>query len=226
MRNPDAERSPETTSGPDRCRPSVAVVALLAALALLPWLAAAWGVVPGGIGVLIEPAVPFGELLVVLAAANLLVVLALAALISAFRRARRGLRVLPRLMTAGSFAMLFALGLGLAWHNAGLRLGFDAARPKLERLAELGAEFGDELGGEFGGGLPSRAGLVTVFEVARDTRGGVFFKTGELPDMIDTVTYGYVKEPNPDGTPFGAADYRLVHLRDGWYAFAASNDYH
>ncbi|MEO0632301.1 MAG: hypothetical protein AAFY46_16480, partial [Planctomycetota bacterium] len=72
---------------------------------------------------------------------------------------------------------------------------------------------------------PTRIGGFDVLGIARDPRGGVYLKTGETPDMIDTLSFGLAFEPNDEGTPFGNAGYRLVPLGDGWHRFEVSNDW-
>ena len=76
--------------------------------------------------------------------------------------------------------------------------------------------------------LNSRLGLYHVDEYAKDSRGGVFFRVGTGPDGLgpDLMSYGFVYQPNREGTPFGAAHYELSHLTGDWYLFQASDDWY
>lgn len=79
-------------------------------------------------------------------------------------------------------------------------------------------------------GVPAKLklGLYEVDEYAVDPRGGVYFRVHAGQDGLgpDTMSYGFVKNPNREGTPFGAAHYHLHPLVSPWYWFAASNDWH
>jgi hypothetical protein len=78
-------------------------------------------------------------------------------------------------------------------------------------------------------GMPfgKRLGIYNVDECAADPRGGLFFRVYSGRDGIspDTMSYGFVKQPNLKGSPFGAAKYAIFHLVDDWYWFRASNDW-
>lgn len=76
--------------------------------------------------------------------------------------------------------------------------------------------------------LNRRLGIYQVDEYAADPRGGFYFRVYRGRDGIgpDTMSYGFVYQPNGSGTPFGAARYRLYRLGNGWCWFRASNDWH
>ena len=194
-------------------RSSRAVMAFLLVLTLTPWLAAGWTVLPGGLGVALERVVPFGELLFALLVVVVLGLLMLAATASACRRWLQNRRAMPGRATIIAMGLSACLGFVMAWYEAGLRLGFAISHGPLERAVTMGSK------------APVRAGLYDILDIAHDPRGGVYLKTGETPNWIDTESFGFVKDPNPEGSPFGNADYTLTPLSAGWYAFAANNDY-
>ena len=64
-------------------------------------------------------------------------------------------------------------------------------------------------------------GVFWVDEYAADPRGGVYFRVFRTAVGIgpDTMSYGFVRQPNPHGSPFGAAHYRYFPIGGGWYWF-------
>ena len=72
-----------------------------------------------------------------------------------------------------------------------------------------------------------RIGWYHVDLWARDSRGGIYFRTGSGPDGIgpDRTSAGFVYQPNGGGTPFGSARYRLGRLGNDWFWFCASDDW-
>jgi hypothetical protein len=66
-----------------------------------------------------------------------------------------------------------------------------------------------------------------LIEYAADARGGVFFLTGRGGDGIgpDMTSYGFVYQPNSQGSPFGRKYYNPVHLFGDWYMFEASDEF-
>jgi hypothetical protein len=75
--------------------------------------------------------------------------------------------------------------------------------------------------------LNRKLGLYEVDEYAIDSRGGVYFRVfwgghGLSPDVI---SYGFVHQPNREGSPFGAADYQIFYLYGDWYGFRVSDDF-
>jgi len=75
--------------------------------------------------------------------------------------------------------------------------------------------------------LNHRLGVYFVDEYASDPRGGAYFRVYSCGDGIgpDQMSYGFVRSPNRQGTPFGAASYRLYRLGHDWYWFCASDDW-
>lgn len=60
-----------------------------------------------------------------------------------------------------------------------------------------------------------------------DPRGGSYIRTFIWMDGIspDSISYGFARDPNADGTPFGNARYERQHLMGRWYSFSVSNDW-
>lgn len=79
-----------------------------------------------------------------------------------------------------------------------------------------------------GSTLDKRLGVYRVDEYAADPRGGVYFRVYSGSDGIgpDVMSYGFCYNPNPEGTPFGAAHYRRFRMGNGWCWFRASDDWH
>ncbi len=103
------------------------------------------------------------------------------------------------------------------------RVVFSVTRPAFEAHIDQ-AVVSDFGGAEFDGWI----GPYKVDEFAADPRGGVFFRVYSGRDGIgpDTMSYGFAFEPNPEGTPFGAAHYRTFRLGNSWCWFRASDDWH
>lgn len=127
----------------------------------------------------------------------------------------KGGRLLPRWRWIGLAMLTFVAGLAALRFDVIFTVRFDAGREAFERAAAA-EEFP---------ATPARIGGFNVLDITRDPRGGVYFKTGETPDIIDTLSFGFVIDPNADGSPFGNAEYRLVPLGDGWHRFEVSNDW-
>lgn len=74
----------------------------------------------------------------------------------------------------------------------------------------------------------SWCGLYRVDEYAADPRGGVYFRvyTGADGIGLDQMSYGFVYQPNAEGTPFGASRYRVFRLGNDWFWFRASDDWY
>jgi hypothetical protein len=80
---------------------------------------------------------------------------------------------------------------------------------------------------EYGGESPGRRfGIYSIDRYAEDPRGGVYFRVGTGPAGIgpNLMSYGFVRHPNPIGSPFGRSGYRTSHLRGDWHIFEASDD--
>lgn len=75
--------------------------------------------------------------------------------------------------------------------------------------------------------VDTKIGFYHVEEYATDRRGGDYFQVYSHGDGLspDTVSYGFVYRPNLAGSPFGASDYHIYRLSDGWYWFQASSDW-
>ncbi len=146
-------------------------------------------------------------------------VAALGVLVTAIVLARKGKAIrLPARPVAVVLAMLFVTG-ALLWLHVPRRIGFEFSRSAFEqRLPE--SRRGDST-------IARRIGLYPVDEMRVDARGGVYFRVDSGLDGIspDTMSYGFVHEPNDAGSPFGASKYRTRRLGGGWSWFQASNDW-
>jgi hypothetical protein len=102
------------------------------------------------------------------------------------------------------------------------RVAFRISRASLQRHVATApvSEYESEAMGRW-------LGVYYVDRYAADPRGGVYFRTHAGADGIgpDTMSYGFAFRPNPKGTPFGNAHYRLFRMGGDWYIFSASNDY-
>lgn len=78
-----------------------------------------------------------------------------------------------------------------------------------------------------------------VDRLGHDEHGGVWFRTAEAPDFVDVTSYGLYHQPpggslvlgdvNGDGyptSPFGANDFDVKPIGNGWHTFTANDDYH
>lgn len=75
--------------------------------------------------------------------------------------------------------------------------------------------------------IDTKIGFYHVEKYAIDQRGGDYFQVHSHGDGLspDTISYGFVYRPNLEGSPFGAAHYRIYRLGDDWYWFQASDDW-
>ncbi|PHJ60931.1 hypothetical protein VF14_15875 [Nostoc linckia z18] len=75
--------------------------------------------------------------------------------------------------------------------------------------------------------LNRKLGLYEVDEYAMDSRGGAYFRVFSGGDGLspDTISYGFVHQPNSEGSPFGAAKYQVFYLYGDWYWFRVSDDF-
>ncbi|WP_414756661.1 hypothetical protein [Anabaena sp. CCY 9910] len=75
--------------------------------------------------------------------------------------------------------------------------------------------------------LNRKLGLYEVDEYAMDSRGGVYFRVFWDGDGLspDTISYGFVHQPNSEGSPFGTANYQVFYLYGDWYWFRVSDDF-
>lgn len=69
-------------------------------------------------------------------------------------------------------------------------------------------------------------GIYYVEQYASDIRGGVYFRTNTKSVFgREKNSYGFVYQPNTQGSPFGNANYAYQRLIDDWYSFSASDDF-
>jgi hypothetical protein len=94
---------------------------------------------------------------------------------------------------------------------------FRSARESLQRSGGTGGRLK----------LNRKIGAWKVDRYAVDPRGGVFFRTGAGFTLgPDGMHYGFAYRPNPEGSPFGRAGYRLSRMSADWYSFSVSDDYY
>lgn len=103
------------------------------------------------------------------------------------------------------------------------RIAFAASRSAFEQMVPQATASGHQ-------GTPPnrRLGIYKVDAYAADPRGGIYFRvhSGAEAFSPDRTSYGFVYLPNREGTPFGAAGYRLFRLGNDWYWFRASDDWY
>jgi hypothetical protein len=126
----------------------------------------------------------------------------------------RGCSILP--------PVILILSLFLIVTSAPRRTAFLLSRPAFRRHVDTAPA--SEYEGE---ALVRFLGIYYVDRYGADPRGGIYFRTHAGADGIgpDTMSYGFAFRPNPKGTPFGNAHYRLVRMAGDWYVFSASNDW-
>lgn len=122
-------------------------------------------------------------------------------------------------------AVIFGLLLGtyvLLKFYVPRRIAFAVSRSSFEQMLPQATTSTGQ-----GAALNRRLGLYQVDTYAADPRGGVYFRVHTGPDGIgpDRMSYGFVYKPNDEGTPFGAARYRLFRLGRDWYGFRVSDDW-
>jgi hypothetical protein len=65
-------------------------------------------------------------------------------------------------------------------------------------------------------------GLYRVIECDRDSRGGIYFSTGQFRFIDIFDSYGFVYQPNPYGNyHFGSDIYEYYPIKGEWYGFTA-----
>ena len=139
--------------------------------------------------------------------------------------ARRGrLRDLRILWARGAitFVFLFVTCVLLTFYVP-RRIAFAVSRSDFEQMVPK-ATLSEYLGTP----LNLRLGVYMVDEYAADPRGGTYFRVYRGGDGIgpDVMSYGFAYKPNQQGTPFGAARYRLFRLGDDWHWFRVSDDWY
>ena len=162
--------------------------------------------------------------MVVVPAFFVLVLLALLVLLWAVLRWRKGLELPP---TPWVQLVIVAAGLvltaGLLVVGVPRRLAFRLSRPAFEEVLQ---EARSSPGGMLD--VDRWLGIYEVDECAVDERGGVYFRTYECQAgiWVDRMSFGFVHEPNEEGSPFGAADYHGYRVSGDWYVFEANDDWY
>jgi hypothetical protein len=131
----------------------------------------------------------------------------------------RGLRM-PWFRVAVVFALLFGTYVLLKFYVP-RRIAFAASRASFEEMIPQATPSLDQ-----GTPLNRFLGLYRVDEYAADPRGGVYFRVYSYLVFVDRMSYGFAYKPNQNGTPFGAAQYRLFSMGNDWYWFRASDDWY
>lgn len=105
----------------------------------------------------------------------------------------------------------------LLWTNVPRRALFGGYRGEFEKLLATAPPPGDHAVV----GLNADFDIYWVDQWGTDARGGTYFRTlaGAGPSG---ASFGFAYRPNPHGSPFGDADYRLWHLTGDWYSFQAA----
>ena len=137
-----------------------------------------------------------------------------------YRRHRQGgLLPIPKWQVA-AVPTVVVLTLALLFFYVPRRLAFLLSRSAFERMAQSAPPPGT---------TPVNAWLGTywVDEYAGDASGTVFFRvhSGSAGLGPDVMSYGFVRQPSQQSTPFGAAGYRVFHIVDDWYWFRVSDDW-
>ncbi len=109
-------------------------------------------------------------------------------------------------------------------------IGFSASRSQFETAAAEFETIRESMPGDEWRVIPFGKwfGIYEVDKVGIDGRGGIYFRVRTGGDGIgpDSTSYGFVKKPNPKGSPFGRKYYDPIHLLGDWYVFEASNDFY
>lgn len=107
-------------------------------------------------------------------------------------------------------------------------IGFRLSRSTFETAAEGFASNQAAMSKEQRGVITvgKRFGIYRVDQVGIDGRGGIYFRVNTGQDGPDRMSYGFVKNPNRTGSPFGRASYAVSHIAGDWYVFKASDDFY
>ena len=99
------------------------------------------------------------------------------------------------------------------------RIAFATCRSSFQQIVDDGIADDRE--------FSRRIGPYQIDKCLIDDRGGTYFRVYSGVDGIgpDVMSYGFCYNPNRDGSPFGAAQYRTFRLGKGWYWFRASDDW-
>ncbi|MEM1071593.1 MAG: hypothetical protein AAGB48_01575 [Planctomycetota bacterium] len=170
------------------------------------------GIVPGGVLATYGPDSMLWELFIAVGSACSLVLVLIALAMMVLMAWLRGDRVVPGRIVSVVVVLAFVAGVLSARYRVPQRAVFTVFKPGLVAIAD-------------GRVSAERIGPFPIRSVARDHAGGVYIQTSEEPDMIDTTFYGFARDPEPETSPFGRADYQLEPLGGGWYVFRANDDY-
>ncbi len=186
------------------------------ATALVCMVALVISIYPGALNQLL-----FVALVLAIPAASILAVMTLILVVFVFIRGPRGgwrAGEFPWRYATVTLLMLITTYCALRLYIP-RRVAFAACRSSFQRLVDEGAVNDREFN--------RRIGPYRIDECLVDERGGTYFRVYSSLDGIgpDEMSYGFCHEPNPDGSPFGAADYQTFRLGNGWYWFRASNDW-
>jgi hypothetical protein len=133
-----------------------------------------------------------------------------------------GKLVVPNVRPILISTLVLILSLILIVTGTPRRAAFRFSRPSMEHFVSTAPTSESE-----GEPICRWLGVYYVDRYGADPRGGVYFRTHAGADGIgpDTMSYGFAYKPNPKGTPFGNARYRLLRMPGDWYVFSASNDF-
>ncbi|MGL5061128.1 MAG: hypothetical protein ACRC62_14240 [Microcoleus sp.] len=124
--------------------------------------------------------------------------------------------------------VIFISSYGLLKFYIPRRIAFTFARPAFEGwLRKKPPQNTNQNSPNIPRQLNIKLGIYQVDSYAIDRRGGQYFRVHSHGDGLgpDTISYGFVYQPNREGSPFGDAYYRIYSLGDGWFWFQASNDW-
>ena len=158
-------------------------------------------------------------LLALFAAPGVLVVAVVASFVL-YRRGRLRFGPVPWAHIGAVVLMLFVTYAAFKFYVP-RRIAFAWSRAAFQQIVDDAAEKKDDPD------FNRRVGPYFVDEFLHDERGGAYLRVYVGFDGIgpDVMSYGFCYEPNRDGSPFGADEYRTFRLGDGWYWFRASDDY-
>jgi hypothetical protein len=131
---------------------------------------------------------------------------------------RQRTRQYPQRLTIAT-GIILVLTIVLLQTNTPQKLAFELSRPAFERIAKDKAQCN--------GAMISQAlGVYRVEECDRDSKGGVYFKTGAHGFMFDECAYGFAYKPNAKGSDrFGWDTYAHTQVSGDWSWFKACNDF-
>jgi hypothetical protein len=128
----------------------------------------------------------------------------------------------PLRTSLGILSIIVAIAASaIMWLQLPRRVAFSISRPSFEAFVHT-AEIPDRQSP-----LRQRFGFYRAEAVARDPRGGIYFRTHHGMDGLspDQMSYGFAFQPNADGSPFGAAGYSTQRISNDWHIFSTSDDH-